>query len=137
MAYPTVALSPIHQYLVQGRKLKPALGLQWLQKGTPCSVLQLVAKGAFKGWNHEQVKKLMRSRDLVPSSPPSLFLDIAALARDILPGLSQADLEAILDSRGVSRPKLPLEELPPELLEELGRKAMRQEMKVLTLMASE
>ena len=63
-AAPTTVTSPIHQFLAQGRKLLPDVGIQWRQTGDLEPAVEAHARTAFQGWTHGQVKKLCDIMDV-------------------------------------------------------------------------
>eukprot|EP00974_Lingulodinium_polyedra_P070779 6852164-Lingulodinium_polyedra.AAC.1 len=68
----------MQQFLSQGKKLQPQLGLQWGKCGEATIALAHAARGAFKGLNHEQLRRLMPSLGLHPSGKGDLVEDATA-----------------------------------------------------------
>ena len=124
MVLPAEPMAPVVQYIRQGRKLEPPLGILLRQSGEKCTALQASARTCFKGLDHSQVRKLIQVLPkLALSSPPPFVDDVTTVVKYAFPGISEAEVSAILDQRNfpegghLSRGEIP-EDVWDEVLED-------------------
>eukprot|EP00974_Lingulodinium_polyedra_P063979 6179312-Lingulodinium_polyedra.AAC.1 len=67
-----------------------------------------------------QLRLLAEEEGVEAPSPPDLYHYVAALVQHFLPGLSEADYQAIMAKRGEEPEGIAPEDLPEEVLEEMG-----------------
>eukprot|EP00974_Lingulodinium_polyedra_P087536 8484243-Lingulodinium_polyedra.AAC.1 len=72
--------------MAQGGKLRPSLGLKWQKAGARSSALVAAAKTAFRGWAHQQLKKLFAVLGVEPVAPADLLADATALVKRAITG---------------------------------------------------
>lgn len=125
---PTSVVSPMHNFLLQGRQLGAHMGVAMRQLGPPEDMLIHAANQCFWQVEKSELEKLAAFLRVFLPTPPSVFTLAGNLLQKILGPIKPEALDAILALR--SRPKdgLSPSDLPAEAVEDLCSKQDQQDV---------